>query len=107
MFFLRTNFFNNNFFNNKVNKVIIQSSEHKGSNMDQKAKTEKNKGGIYISKDEAKKRQLKLNEAGINVKTDGIWGIESEKKWNEYLTELVLYFLLLESFYISIFIFYL
>lgn len=38
-----------------------------------------------ITKDEAKKRQQELKNAGYNLNDDGIWGDQSEKAWQEYL----------------------
>ena len=38
-----------------------------------------------ISKEEAKKRQEELIKADYKVTADGIWGVQSEKTWNEYL----------------------
>ena len=48
-------------------------------------KVETPKATPTISKEEAKKRQEELIKAGYKVTVDGIWGVQSEKKWNEYL----------------------
>jgi serine/threonine protein phosphatase PrpC len=37
-----------------------------------------------ITYEEAQERQLKLIKAGYNVSSDGIWGEQSEKAWNDY-----------------------
>jgi len=47
-------------------------------------KVEQAKTTPIISKEEAKKRQEELIKAGYNVTADGIWGAQSEQKWNEY-----------------------
>jgi hypothetical protein len=68
-------------------KSEIQTLKSKIANFSQpKAeKVEATKATPTISKDEAKKRQEELIKAGYKVTADGIWGAQSEKKWNDYL----------------------
>jgi serine/threonine protein phosphatase PrpC len=61
---------------------------------DSQLKEEPNRGNLEtlktsptISKELAKKRQKELFKAGYKVEVDGIWGAQSERKWNEYLEQ--------------------
>jgi hypothetical protein len=56
---------------------------HKKGPNDEKVETPK--ATPTISKEEGKKRQEELIRAGYKVTADGIWGVQSEITWNEYL----------------------
>lgn len=68
-------------------KSEIQSLKSKIANFSQpkEEKVVPPKATPTVSKEEANKRQEELIKEGYKVKADSIWGLQSEKTWNEYL----------------------